>query len=351
MPPPLYQGSMPPLHQRSPPPLHQSSSVIFNPGPDKNALKVAARRYLPQISDPDGFTLLCVHGSGGHKEQWEPTLQQMFAKYNLGQFSIREVWAVDWQSHGEAGRINASKLANRGPVSTVEWAYAIAAFLRSEQLRGHRIVGIGQCLGSSALILATRHFLPHNIPLIGIIMVEAIMLSRDYYRHGWQERHKALDAAITLVQGLETSWPTRGAAFNYMLHNVPWKGWDRRVLSVYVNHGLHESSTGEIYSLNEPEISSYKDIPPHMDAVDQYRRIAAYVPVHFIFGGRNRFASPEAQQSIFDPKYNIQASSIQRVRHARHLVLQENPDGLAEAICIALERINQEVGASRRPRL
>lgn len=42
-----------------------------------------------------------------------------------------------------------------------------------------------------------------------------------------------------------------------------------------------------ICTSNEQEISAYVNVPPHLEAVDQYRRIAPFVPVHFIFGGRN----------------------------------------------------------------
>ncbi|KAJ7627481.1 hypothetical protein FB45DRAFT_1029822 [Roridomyces roridus] len=177
------------------------------------------------------------------------------------------------------------------------------------------------------------------------------MATRDYYRDFGAERDRALTASIALVKGHETTWSTREAAFEYMRHKFPWKSWDPRVLYIHVNHGLYESSTGEICSNNHPELCSYREIPPHLDAADQYRRIVGLLPIHFILGGRNSFASPEAQQSILDTKHNIQPSSVQRVTKARHQVLQENPDGLADAICSVLENLDSRVGLNQRPRL
>ncbi|KAJ7610200.1 alpha/beta-hydrolase [Roridomyces roridus] len=332
-------------------PLGQRSSLIFNPGPDECGLKLAAKRYIPRTTTPDGLTLLFAHNSGGHKEEWEPTLEEMLARQNPTRLKIREVWSVDWQSHGEAGRINAPQLENRGPVSLHEWAYGIAALLRSEHLRGHRVVGIGQSTGSSALVLATQHFPAHTLPFSGIIIVEPIMASREYYRDFGPERDKALGAAIAFLKRLETRWSTRDAAFEYMRGNFRWKSWDPRVLRIHVDQGLYESPTGEVYCNNQPELSAYQEIPPHLDAVDQYRRIAPLLPIHYIFGGKNSFASPESQQSIFDPERNIQPSSTQRIQNARHLVVQENPTGLASAICIVLETLSKEIVPSERSRL
>ncbi|KAJ7613563.1 Alpha/beta hydrolase fold-1, partial [Roridomyces roridus] len=330
----------------------QVSSLIFDPTPDsENALKLTATRYIPRSTTPHGSTLLFVHNSGGHKEQWNPTLEQLFARQKFAQLNIREAWAVDWQSHGEAGQINSVQLENRGPVSLYEWATAIAAFLRSDHLRGHSIVGVAESAGSSAMLLATQHFLPHSLPFKGIIIIEPIMASREYYRNFGAERDRAMAVATAIVKGLRTSWSTREEAFEYMRNHIRWKKWDLRVLRSHVDHGLYESPTGEIFCNNQPELCSYQEIPPHLDAVDQYRKIAPLIPIHFIFGQKNSFASPEAQQSIFDPEHNIRPSSVQHVRNARHLVLQENPDGLATAICMALATLKMEVISAQMSKL
>ncbi|KAJ7611431.1 Alpha/beta hydrolase fold-1 [Mycena polygramma] len=319
-------------------------SVLFNPGPDERALKLTAKCYTPTYSDPKGLTLLCAHGAGAHKEQWEPTLEQIFdtqGQENCG-FAILEAWSVDWQSHGEAAIINEAALSNRPGVSVDEWAEAVAAFIKSPYLRGHRLVPVGHSAGSSVMLLATQYLLLNSLPFAGMIMVEPVMCSKDYYREFGEERDSALSTAIMVVNARRTVWPSRDEAFTYMRKNFIWKGWDPRVLHTYVNYGMNHLARKDeviISTRNEQEISAYTNVPPHLESVDQYRRVAPWVPVHFIFGARNDLCPVEAQDSIFDPASNIQASSIQRVRHAGHMILQENPDGLAAAICNALQQI------------
>ena len=45
---------------------------------------------------------------------WEPVIQSIFdrtAKTQNSTTAIREAWTFDWQSHGEAGRLNRDYLA------------------------------------------------------------------------------------------------------------------------------------------------------------------------------------------------------------------------------------------------
>jgi hypothetical protein len=52
------------------------------------------------------------------KEQWEPALEQIFKMHentNCG-FSLREVWSVDWQSHGLGAVVNEATLSDRPAV-------------------------------------------------------------------------------------------------------------------------------------------------------------------------------------------------------------------------------------------
>ncbi|KAJ7450533.1 Alpha/beta hydrolase fold-1 [Mycena latifolia] len=322
----------------------QIKSIVFNPRPD--ALKLTAKCYTPESSDPNGLTLLCAHGAGTHKEQWEPTLEQIFltAKNGDSKIRLREVWAVDWQSHGEGAVVNEAALKNRPGVSVVEWAEAIVAFVKSTHLRDRRIVAVGHSAGASVVLLATQNFMPRTLPFVAMIIVEPVMCSKDFYREFGEERDSALSTAIMVVNARRTTWPSRDEAFAYMRKNFIWKGWDPRALRTYVDHGMKNLPATEgvaISTSNEQEISAYVNVPPHLDAVDSYRRIAPFVPVHFIFGARNDLVPPESQDSIFNPTNNIRASSIQRVRRAGHMILQENPDGLAAAIFEALAQISQ----------
>lgn len=86
-------------------------------------------------SPKDGLTLLFFHCIGGRmslslsdfastsysvavadKEQWEPVIAYLFdrqQKLNPGQHRIREAWAFDWPTHGDAAVLNRELLGKR----------------------------------------------------------------------------------------------------------------------------------------------------------------------------------------------------------------------------------------------
>jgi len=97
-------------------------------------LRPTAKRYTSTGSDADdALTLIFAHCLGSReqyyellnvtdsqgdmrkdKEQWEPTIEQIFRlQQHKNQNRIREVWAFDWQSHGESAIINEKLLNSR----------------------------------------------------------------------------------------------------------------------------------------------------------------------------------------------------------------------------------------------
>lgn len=71
-----------------------------------------AKRYLRRsgLRPEKGWILFLGHGTGFSKELWEPTIEELMRLDDFhktpGRLRIREVWAVDCQSHGEAAVIN-----------------------------------------------------------------------------------------------------------------------------------------------------------------------------------------------------------------------------------------------------
>ncbi|KAJ6623661.1 hypothetical protein B0H10DRAFT_1786051 [Mycena sp. CBHHK59/15] len=234
--------------------------VVLNDVPRTKGLpipKLTANCYTPAASDPRGMTLLCAHGAGTHKEQWEPTLEQVFLKLKAQNLEsrIHEVWAVNWQCHGAGAIINETALKNRPGVLVVEWAEAIAAIVRSPYLCGHRIVAIGHSAGSSAVVLATQYFPLRGLPFAAMIIVEPVMCSTAFYCENGEERDSAFSTAIMIVNARRTTWPIRDDAFSSMRKFFIWKGWDPRILPAYIKHGMKDllSNNGVmIVTRNEP---------------------------------------------------------------------------------------------------
>lgn len=115
-------------------PMDTQRHVFVTPG--NSGLKMVANRYkiLP-YAEETGFTLLLTHCIGGResflrlppisqfdfensssdKEQWEPvieTIVQTQCTKNRNR-RIREVWAFDWQSHGDSAILNHHILNDR----------------------------------------------------------------------------------------------------------------------------------------------------------------------------------------------------------------------------------------------
>lgn len=98
----------------------QVESYIFDPRP-RYPLVMTVKRYwhLDLCSrDPSALTLIFTHGTGFHKEQWEPTLEHLFdaAKQDGGiRPKIHDIWALDCPNHGDAAVINEEEL---------QWGYS-----------------------------------------------------------------------------------------------------------------------------------------------------------------------------------------------------------------------------------
>jgi hypothetical protein len=93
-----------------------SQSYIFDPRPNYPLL-VTARRYWttssPHLNDPDAITLIFAHGTGFHKELWEPTLDELYvllANNYYGSVKVREMWSIDAPNHGDAAVLNEKAL-------------------------------------------------------------------------------------------------------------------------------------------------------------------------------------------------------------------------------------------------
>ena len=106
------------------------------------------------------------------KEQWEATLGHIFAiQDRKSEFHrVREAWALDWQSHGDSAVLNAVVLDESDEcvcmsaflfffmwmlimvcLAASERAVALSWFLRSDHVKGHRLVGLGHSAGSAAM--------------------------------------------------------------------------------------------------------------------------------------------------------------------------------------------------------
>lgn len=116
-------------------------SFVFDPRPNY-PLVVAAKRYRPSnaVDSPDALTLIFAHGTGYHKEQWEPTVLDLLnmARNDL---LIREIWSVDCPNHGDSAIVNEN---------TLLWGYEkTCEYIRVLTLRFPTLISPSKLAGQS----------------------------------------------------------------------------------------------------------------------------------------------------------------------------------------------------------
>ncbi|KAF8700530.1 hypothetical protein AX14_000700 [Amanita brunnescens Koide BX004] len=289
-------------------------------------LKTVAKRYTlgNSADNTEGLTLLFAHGIGSHKEQWEPTINRIFHRqqHKGTAHRVREAWSFDWQNHGDAAVLNREALKSRpNGISAYEWALAIAAFVRTPHMKGHRILVLGHSAGAAAVLISTKEFPIADIPYVGIVLIEPTMVSRDIFYSRYEERKAALDFAVNTTSMRRDTWRSKSEAFTYFMERVPWKKWDPRIVRLLVDYGLEETGDGaKLKCERRQEAVSYGDTEPHFEGANLITRLCHSLPIHLIFGARDDLVPDFIKDSLSDTSQGRFMTSVGRVKHAGHLV-------------------------------
>ncbi|KAJ7167011.1 Alpha/beta hydrolase fold-1 [Mycena filopes] len=294
--------------------------------PPGHVLKMTANRYwtTESLDNDDGLTLLFAHCIGAHKEQWEPVIEHAFraqqakAKHQR----VREAWAFDWQSHGDAALLNRALLASSRAdgVSVYEWATAITSFVCSPCMQGKRVVAVGHSAGAGAMLVALKSMSIPAIPFVSLVLVEPTMTTPAIF---YRDRAKTVAAMIAGTKMRRDRWASREDAFAWLGRRAPWKRWDPRVLRNFVEHGLVETAEGEGVTLKcdrQQEAGAFADVQPHFTAVEELKRIGRDVPVHLVWALRSELLSPLVQDTLSDVSEGLHVTSITRLEggHMNH---------------------------------
>ncbi|KAK7036803.1 hypothetical protein VNI00_011469 [Paramarasmius palmivorus] len=320
-----------------------------------SGLKVAAKRYIDSKQpNPEGLTLLFAHCIGTHKEHWEPVIEKLYSTLNTNskhpRQRIREAWAFDWQNHGDSAIANEEKLESRPEgVSVYEWSAAIRNFVRSSRMRGHRIVPLGHSAGAGTMMLSSLGIPISEMPYTALILIEATMITREHFYESFEARMETMEFTVNATLKRRDTWPSRDFAFEWMRKRFPWQFWDERVVHITAEHGLKDANTGEVTlkCSREQEATLYPDVDPHFEAMDELARVCTALPVHAVWGENEDIVVEEIRSSLGDASKGRKLASISIVPDCGHWIVQQNPEGLAEAIGKTLESIEP----IQRPRL
>ncbi|KAK7032997.1 Alpha/beta hydrolase family-domain-containing protein [Favolaschia claudopus] len=327
--------------------LHIDNIVLdcpHNPiDPLGQVLKMPTLRYWSNdsLANKEGYTLLLIHCIGLHKETWTPLAEGIF-RVQEGKSPhrrVREAWAFDWPSHGEAAEMNRALLANplrkETACSVSEWGDHIAAFVRSDMAE-RRLVAIAHCGGCGAAMNSLKSFPLKSLPYTAVILIEPTITTRELYAiHRAPSKAKFVAATLRLPE----QWPSRDAVMAAFLSwHARSEHWDLRVWKAYFDHAFNHRADGTvtIRCKRWVEGASFLDIEPYFSALSQIERVSGLLPIHYIWGTET-FLPPEMQHAIVDSSKGRVAASITRVPGGGHCTPHERPDGVVDSICAVLD--------------
>ncbi|KAJ3559787.1 hypothetical protein NM688_g129 [Phlebia brevispora] len=321
-----------------PPLLLTTDIVVDTPRVvDGEPLKMVARRYsLDSSPTRDGLTLLCLHGVGCHKEHWEPTIERLFQLQveNVTNFTIREVWALDWQTHGDSAVLNAEAFAKPHSRATMaDWAEAIVEFVYT-RLASHRVVGIGHSAGVTTLLYSMSSYRDvTNIPYECVILIEPSIVDSSTWAANPDDRQRAA-AFVETIASRQNVWDSRETAHTWFLQRKPWNSLDPRIVHLWADDGLRLMGPGETRVTTKcsrtHHAESCMERQTMFQAVDQIARICNDLPIHAIYGEIKDSALPSSKECFTDVSKGRKLASVSVVSDAGHMVLQQQPDRVGD---------------------
>ncbi|TDL20709.1 alpha/beta-hydrolase [Rickenella mellea] len=333
-----------------------SESFIFDPRPNYPFL-VTAKRYrkgqTQRNSSAGGYTLIFAHGTGFHKEQWEPTIEHLWEQVSASKgIDIREVWSIDCPNHGDAAILNETTLqwVYQETFRWEEYARAIYLFITGQgkgvlpdtDFSKHKLIGIGHSMGAISLLLTLTYPLPHTYSTQDVskslwhslILVEPMLFPLQAGK----------STGINLAKGAEGRrdiWPSKSEALAAFRQRGSFKSWDKRVLEIFCEYGLRDLPTADYPDKKEgvtlkcskiQEAACYRDPQGPVRAYNYLHTACSIIPVHVIYGAIDDYMPAEVKEVVIAEAAGGKFASVRRVPNAGHLVVQVNPRQLAEAI-------------------
>ncbi|KAJ6492308.1 Alpha/beta hydrolase fold-1 [Mycena sanguinolenta] len=326
-----------------------AQSYTFDPRPHYPLL-LSANRYWdpssPHLDDPTATTLIFTHGTGFHKEQLEPTIQDLYNLLSIDGPKIREVWAIDAPNHGESAVLNEEALRfGYEPFGWEEYSHGVHALLVGlgtgidVDFGKRRLVLIGHSMGAIANVFALS-YQPVLKPEF-LIMIEIMGVTT----HALPLLQKSFAAASANRRDI---WQSRAEAYRMLKARSIWGTCDDRVLRIFVEKGMRSLPTLEypdkegvtLKCTRKQETATYRGGPagPTVDSLT--KSAVLRFPTHFIVGTINDHLPRAVKDEFFaNAVGDVQnLASYTRVAGAGHLMVQTHPTALATALLDVLTK-------------
>ncbi|KZT01620.1 alpha/beta-hydrolase [Laetiporus sulphureus 93-53] len=330
-------------------PVLSSQSYVCDPRPDYPLLITAKCYWVPELASdaPDALTLIVTHGTGYHKEQWEPTFEYLYehlARAGNKAVRIRDIWSIDCPNHGDAAVLNEKTLQWGYHIfNWEEYARAVHIFLSGlgtgvdVDFSKRNLVGVGHSMGAVGLILCGT-FRPN--PLFqSFIFAEPMCFPPEPHGLGGK-------FTTVLTSGAEKRrdiFPSREEALAWLQSRAGFKVWDPKVLRAFVDHGMRDLPTADYPDKTEgvtlkctraQEAACYRDHTNtgRVRAYNYLSTLCATYPVHILYGAVDDYIPSQVKDYLLSDGTKGKHASAWRVRNSGHLVVQTQSKGLADGI-------------------
>lgn len=326
----------------------QSELYVFDPRPQYPLLITAKRYWHPAHcpADPDALTLVFAHGTGFHKESWEPTLEHLYDALLASpqRVKIREAWSIDAPNHGDAAVLN-EKTLDWGYLPVVRWeeyARSVHAFLTGlgsgipVDFRTRNLVAIGHSMGAIAMMLADTY--KPDLKFRSLILVDPMLVRKP------EPGTFSLDLAAPTAKRRDV-WASRADALKSLQQRPASAAWDPRVLELYVEHAMRDLPTltypdktegVTLKCSRDQEAATYRDPQGYTRAYSYLHHLCTILPVHIIYGGIHDYLPKFIHDDVLKVAAQGKYATVATVAGAGHLIPQMQPKGLANAILAAL---------------
>jgi len=209
-------------------------------------------------------------------------------------------------------------------------------------MKGHRIVPLGHSAGAAAVMLTTKEMPPGAFSYTAMVLIEPTLVTRELYDSQLEDRMASMDFAVASTSARRDLWNSKADALAYFSKRIPWGMWDPRIVRLYTEYGLEELPSGKVTLKcdRKQEAVSFPDVEPHFEGAVHLGRICHAVPIHIIWGTRNDLVPDFIQDSLSDASKGCIVASVSKIEDAGHMVVQEQPDRLAQAISKILDTLD-----------
>ncbi|KAJ7508593.1 Alpha/Beta hydrolase protein [Mycena galericulata] len=306
----------------------------------RTGLYSLANQYTPHDSAPDGLTLVFAHSTSNHKEQWEVVIAKIL---ELFPGRLNELWAIDWQNHGDSADMNDHALQTK--TATIEdYADVLRAFVESHYVAGKRIIAVGHSTATCAWTLAIFQISLPVSPIAAVILFEPVHILQPVTAD--DERILKGKLNVRGVQSRKTTFASKEDVSLWARKRMPWKTWDNRVFQQYLQHGFKTIEGSNQVTTSCSTAQEIWQCEPNVPIIagHLYPKLCATFPVHGIFGERPDMYTNATRDRFFDGMEGRSMASVQIIPKAGHLLVQEKPDTAAEMVVSILRQVDRPAG-------